>query len=181
MKRQVQEIRRGFDGIDGAGVHLVRVLSSATVKKLDPFLMLDVFDSKNYNDYIAGLPLHPHRGIETVTFLIRGRIDHGDSLGNSGTIGSGDCQWMTAGSGIIHQEMPKAASRMLGLQLWINMPAAHKMDDPAYHDITADMVPEINENGATVRICEFREVARSADETFRVLGTRGSYRDGQEH
>lgn len=150
--RTVAETVSGTPAVDGAGVKLVRVLGPKTTERFDPFLMLDAFDSENPADYTKGFPWHPHRGIETVTFLIRGRIDHGDSLGNSGTIGSGDCQWMTAGSGIIHQEMPKAASRILGLQLWINMPAAHKMDDPAYHDITADMVPEINENGATVRI-----------------------------
>lgn len=150
--RTVADTVPGVRGVDGAGVKLVRVLGHETAERFDPFLMLDAFDSADPSDYVKGFPWHPHRGIETVTFLINGRIDHGDSLGNSGSILDGGCQWMTAGSGIIHQEMPKPAERMLGLQLWINMPGKQKMDQPAYHDITTDMVPVVSEEGAEVRI-----------------------------
>lgn len=152
MKRQIQEIRRGFDGIDGAGVHLVRVLSSATVKKLDPFLMLDVFDSKDYNDYIAGFPMHPHRGIETITYLMAGAIDHEDSIGNKGTILPGGTQWMTSGSGILHQEMPRKSDEMVGFQLWLNMPQQHKMAPPAYREVNQDRMPVYSKDGVTVRV-----------------------------
>ncbi|MGI6161023.1 MAG: pirin family protein [Christensenellales bacterium] len=137
---------------DGAGVNLTRVLSRGTVKDFDPFLMLDAFDSTNPDDYTRGFPWHPHRGIETVTYLISGRIEHGDSLGNSGEILDGCCQWMTAGGGIIHQEMPTASPRMLGVQLWLNLPSGDKMTSPHYRDIQADMVPEIKEDGAVVRV-----------------------------
>ncbi|ULQ59908.1 pirin family protein [Brucepastera parasyntrophica] len=123
-----------------------------TVQDFDPFLMLDSFDSDNPEDYIKGFPLHPHRGIETITYLIQGEIEHQDSLGNSGVIRSGESQWMTAGSGILHQEMPQAAPRMLGLQIWLNLPKKSKMTHPAYFDITAKMIPEINEKFGTVRI-----------------------------
>lgn len=143
---------RGQDAVDGAGVRLVRVLGHGTVTDFDPFLMLDAFDSRDPRDYVKGFPWHPHRGIETVTYLIEGRIEHGDSLGNSGIIGNGDCQWMTAGSGIIHQEMPKEAERMLGLQLWLNLPAKDKMTEPKYRDITASMVPKVEEEGASVAV-----------------------------
>lgn len=143
---------RGQDAVDGAGVRLVRVLGHGTVTDFDPFLMLDAFDSRDPRDYVKGFPWHPHRGIETVTYLIEGRIEHGDSLGNSGVIGNGDCQWMTAGSGIIHQEMPKEAERMLGLQLWLNLPAKDKMTEPKYRDITAAMVPKVEEEGASVAV-----------------------------
>lgn len=152
MKRQIQEIRRGFDGIDGAGVHLVRVLSSATVKKLDPFLMLDVFDSRDYHDYIAGFPMHPHRGIETITYLIDGAIEHEDSIGNKGTILPGGTQWMTAGSGILHQEMPRKSDEMIGFQLWLNMPQKDKMKPPAYREVNEDKMPVYAEDGLTVRL-----------------------------
>jgi redox-sensitive bicupin YhaK (pirin superfamily) len=118
----------------------------------DPFLLMDDFRGDNPSDYIKGFPWHPHRGIETITYLISGDIEHGDSLGNSGSILDGDCQWMTAGSGIIHQEMPKASPRMLGAQLWLNLPAKDKMTDPLYGDIRRDQVPVIRENGSTVRI-----------------------------
>lgn len=152
MKRQVEEIRRGFDGMDGAGVHLVRVLSQATVKKLDPFLMLDVFDSNNYEDYIKGFPMHPHRGIETITYLIDGAIDHEDSIGNKGTILPGGTQWMTAGSGIMHQEMPQKSDRMIGFQLWLNMPARDKMQPPAYREVNQDQMPIVQREGLKVRL-----------------------------
>ena len=151
-KRKLLKTVRGSDAVDGAGVKLVRVLGHGTISDFDPFLMLDAFDAKDPRDYIKGFPWHPHRGIETVTYLIQGKIEHGDSLGNSGVIGTGDCQWMTAGSGIIHQEMPKKAERMLGLQLWLNLPAKDKMTEPKYRDITAAMVPKVEESHATVRV-----------------------------
>ncbi|ETA79547.1 pirin family protein [Youngiibacter fragilis] len=150
--RSLTKTVRGSDAVDGAGVRLVRVLGHGTVTDFDPFLMLDAFDSRDPKDYVKGFPWHPHRGIETVTYLIEGRIEHGDSLGNSGTIGNGDCQWMTAGSGIIHQEMPKEAERMLGLQLWLNLPAKDKMTGPKYRDITAAMVPKVEEDGTAVAV-----------------------------
>ncbi len=151
-KRKLFKMVRGSDAVDGAGVKLVRVLGHGTISDFDPFLMLDAFDAKDPRDYTKGFPWHPHRGIETVTYLIEGKIEHGDSLGNSGVIGNGDCQWMTAGSGIIHQEMPKEAERMLGLQLWLNLPAKDKMTEPKYRDITAAMVPKVEESHATVRV-----------------------------
>lgn len=150
--REIQNIVKGSPQIDGAGVHLVRVFGYCNTKDFDPFLMLDAFDSKNPEDYIKGFPWHPHRGIETVTYLIDGRMDHEDSLGNKGSILAGGCQWMTAGSGILHQEMPIAAERMLGAQLWVNLPQKDKMTKPAYRDITADMVPILKEDSGEVRI-----------------------------
>ncbi|MDL2310952.1 pirin family protein [Peptostreptococcaceae bacterium OttesenSCG-928-C18] len=137
-KRKVVDTVKGYRTEDGAGVSLVRVLGGRTAKAFDPFLMLDSFDSENPSDYTKGFPLHPHRGIETVTYLVEGEIDHKDTLGNSGKIFSGDAQWMTAGSGILHEEMPQAADRMLGLQLWINLPQKEKMTKPKYFDIKND-------------------------------------------
>ncbi|MCC8147286.1 MAG: pirin family protein [Bacteroidales bacterium] len=152
MKRKVIETITGTPSVDGAGVHLVRVLGPNEVYRFDPFLMLDAFDSKNPEDYIKGFPFHPHRGIETVTYLIKGRIDHQDSLGNKGTIRDGESQWMTAGSGILHQEMPQESEHLLGLQLWINLPKIEKMTPPKYFDITADMIPEIQEPNTNIRL-----------------------------
>ena len=126
MRRHVKKIIQGYQTTDGAGVKLTRVIGSQDVYDVDPFLMLDAFDSKNSKDYIAGFPFHPHRGIETFTYLIHGNIEHQDSLGNRGIIHDGEAQWMTAGSGIIHQEMPQPAPHMLGLQLWINLPQQDK-------------------------------------------------------
>ncbi len=155
-QRTIIKTVTGSPTIDGAGVKLVRVLGTGTVYDFDPFLMLDAFDSTNPDDYVRGFPMHPHRGIETFTYLIEGEIDHQDSLGNSGVIRGGDCQWMTAGRGILHQEMPKAPKdgrgRMLGLQLWINLPAKHKMTEPKYRDITAASVPVVQETAAAVRV-----------------------------
>ena len=150
--RKCTQIVRGQHAIDGAGVHLRRVLGLNTVKDFDPFLMLDGFDSTNPQDYIKGFPWHPHRGIETVTYLLQGEIEHGDSLGNKGVIRDLQCQWMTAGSGIIHQEMPKATERMLGCQLWVNLPKKEKMTQPAYRDLIPEGIPEVHEKNATVRI-----------------------------
>ena len=145
-------IIRGQHAVDGAGVILNRVLGHDTIKNFDPFLLLDGFDSGNPLDYIKGFPWHPHRGIETVTYLLRGEIEHRDSLGNTGIISDLQCQWMTAGSGIIHQEMPKASEKLLGCQLWINLPGKHKMTQPTYRDIKKEDVPVINENNSTVRV-----------------------------
>ena len=150
--RSVRTIVSGHKTVDGAGVNLVRVLGPRTVKDFDPFLMLDAFDSTNPDDYIRGFPMHPHRGIETVTYLIEGEIEHQDSLGHKGVIHSGDSQWMTAGNGIMHQEMPAASPRMLGLQFWINLAAKDKMVPPKYRNITKDMITVVEENGAIVRI-----------------------------
>ncbi|WP_330586705.1 pirin family protein [Aminipila terrae] len=150
--RKVIKITKGKPAVDGAGVKLVRVIGYPDTKDYDPFLMLDAFDSGNSEDYIKGFPWHPHRGIETITYLIYGNIQHGDSLGNNGSILDGECQWMTAGSGIIHQEMPKASRRMLGAQLWLNLPAKDKMTEPGYGDIKAEDIPVINENGAKVHV-----------------------------
>ena len=154
--RSVRKVVGGAVQYDGAGVKLVRVIGHADVEEFDPFLMLDAFDSQNPEDYVKGFPWHPHRGIETVTYLIHGDIEHGDSLGNKGSIFDGCCQWMTAGSGIIHQEMPQAVPQILGAQLWINLPAKDKMTEPAYRDITDDMVPVVTDDTATVRIISGR-------------------------
>lgn len=151
-KRKLIQVVRGQNGIDGAGVHLRRILSIKNIQDFDPFLMLDGFDSVNPADYIKGFPWHPHRGIETVTYLIQGEMEHADSLGNKGTIRDLQCQWMTAGSGIIHHEMPKASPRMLGCQLWVNLPAKDKMTKPAYKDIQHKDVPVIEDENATIRI-----------------------------
>jgi redox-sensitive bicupin YhaK (pirin superfamily) len=150
--RKFTQAVRGQHAVDGAGVSLRRVLGYRTIRDFDPFLMLDGFDSTDPSDYIKGFPWHPHRGIETVTYLLKGDIEHGDSLGNSGVIGDLQCQWMTAGSGIIHQEMPRASERMLGCQLWVNLPAKNKMTQPAYRDIRQQDVAVVSEDNATVRV-----------------------------
>ena len=142
----------GRPAVDGAGVRLVRVLGSPTVKDFDPFLMLDAFDSKNPDDYTKGFPMHPHRGIETVTYLAHGEIEHEDSLGNKGVIVDGGCQWMTAGGGILHQEMPKASDHMLGLQLWVNLAQKDKMVAPKYRDIQPHQITHVKEPGVEVRV-----------------------------
>jgi len=139
--------------LEGAGVRLKRVFGFDETSYLDPFLLLDHFGSDNPRDYLAGFPWHPHRGIETITYMIRGELEHGDSLGNGGIIHSGDIQWMTAGSGIIHQEMPqKTEGMMVGFQLWANLPSSHKMMEPRYRDITESMTPIIEDNDAEIKI-----------------------------
>jgi len=141
--------------MEGAGVHLKRVFGFSEVPAFDPFLLLDDFRSDNPDHFLKGFPWHPHRGIETITYVLKGDVEHGDSLGNKGIIGSGDVQWMTAGSGIIHQEMPKgdADGRMYGFQLWANLPSAQKMMDPRYRDVTAAQIPEVQlSGGAAVKI-----------------------------
>lgn len=150
--RKVKATVTGQAAQDGAGVKLVRVLGHDTIRDFDPFLMLDAFDSTNPEDYTKGFPWHPHRGIETVTYLAEGEIEHGDSLGNRGTIKDGGVQWMTAGSGIIHQELPKPAKRMLGLQFWLNLPQEHKMAPPKYHGADGEQVPVIEEDFARIRV-----------------------------
>ena len=179
LRTIVQDVT-GKPTIDGAGVRLVRVLGSPTVKTFDPFLMLDAFDSQNPDDYTKGFPMHPHRGIETFTYLVNGAIEHKDSLGNEGVIGDGDCQWMTAGSGIIHQEMPVAPpdGRMHGFQLWANLPREQKMMDPRYRDIKVTEIPVVTlENGVVIRMIsdsvkdiviepEYLDVTIPAGETF---------------
>jgi len=150
--RKIKKIIHGRHAIDGAGVHLVRLFGHDETQDFDPFLLMDAFDSTNPEDYIRGFPWHPHRGIETVTYLIKGDLEHGDSLGNRGSILDGDCQWMTAGSGIIHQEMPQPTERLLGCQLWLNLPARDKMTAPAYNDILSADVPVVDEDSARVRI-----------------------------
>ena len=146
-RKPIQSVK-GQQTVDGAGVKLIRVLGYQTTKDFDPFLMLDFFDSKNPVDYISGFPLHPHRGIETVTYLAEGEIEHQDHMGNKGVIRDGESQWMTAGSGIMHQEMPSAAPSMLGLQLWINLKSDEKMTDPKYNDITSkDIMSKIDDDG----------------------------------
>jgi hypothetical protein len=139
---------------EGAGVHLRRAFGHGQEGLFDPFLMLDDFRGDHPSLYEAGFPWHPHRGIETITYILEGEVDHGDSMGNSGTIGPGDVQWMTAGSGIVHQEMPRGNSRgrMGGFQLWANLPALHKMIDPRYRGIAAADIPTEQAPGALVRV-----------------------------
>lgn len=148
----IKKIITGKHAVDGAGVKLVRVFGHSDTKEFDPFLMLDAFDSNNPDDYTKGFPWHPHRGIETITYLISGDIEHGDSLGNKGSILDGECQWMTAGSGIIHQEMPKPSPRMFGVQLWLNLPAKDKMVAPQYNGIVSGDIPVIEEDGRKIHI-----------------------------
>jgi quercetin 2,3-dioxygenase len=140
--RVVTDGLRAVETIEGAGVRLHRVLGNNDAPRFDPFLLLDDFSSDDPADYLSGFPWHPHRGIETVTYIRKGLVEHGDSLGNSGSIGDGEVQWMTAGSGIIHQEMPGNTKRLAGFQLWVNLPAANKMMKPRYRDVPANRIPE---------------------------------------
>ena len=152
MKRESVHATKGFRAIDGAGVNLVRVLGNQTTDKYDPFLMLDSFDSVDPNDYILGFPTHPHRGMETITYLSSGSIQHEDSMGNKGLISGGGVQWMSAGSGILHSEMPQPSDRMLGVQIWLNIPAAEKMTPPTYHDIPYTKIPKVDIDGGSLRV-----------------------------
>ena len=150
--REVRVILKSRSTMEGAGVRLKRAFGYAD-PSLDPFLLLDDFHSDDPNDYLAGFPWHPHRGIETITYMLHGQIEHGDSMDNSGVIGAGDVQWMTAGSGIIHQEMPKKNENdpfLAGFQLWANLPASHKMMDPRYRDITKVQIPEVIVNDSVM-------------------------------
>lgn len=153
--RKVKKIWKSEPTIEGAGVHLKRAFGFHELPLLDPFLLLDDFRSENPAEYKAGFPWHPHRGMETITYVLDGDVEHADSLGNQGNISAGDVQWMTAGSGIIHQEMPKGNSKgqMLGFQLWANLPANSKMMDPRYREVKRQEIPLIRTNdGATIRL-----------------------------
>jgi len=153
--RKIIKVWKSKPTIEGAGVHLKRAFGYYQVPQLDPFLLLDDFHSDNPDHYLAGFPWHPHRGIETITYVLQGKVEHGDSMGNTGIISPGDLQWMTAGSGIIHQEMPKAGRDKLlwGFQLWANLPARDKMMDPRYRGLTRDEIPETKlASGAEVKI-----------------------------
>jgi len=153
--RPVKRIALSQPTLEGAGVKLRRAFGFGDTGEYDPFLLFDDFRNDNPNDYMAGFPWHPHRGIETITYVLAGSVEHGDSLGNRGTLGAGDIQWMTAGSGILHQEMPKGDGHglMHGFQLWANLPAALKMTKPRYQDVAAKDVPEVtDDDGTRVRI-----------------------------
>lgn len=154
MQRQLQRIIHAQATSDGAGVRIMRTLGQAPSARLDPFLMLDEFGSDQADDYIAGFPSHPHRGFETVTYMLKGHMLHQDHLGNEGLLDSGDVQWMTAGRGIIHSEMPRQESGVMrGFQLWINLPAAEKMKPAHYQDIKADIIPVVHlASGGTVKL-----------------------------
>ncbi len=153
--RKIRKVFKSRPVIEGAGVHLRRVFGNSEVPLFDPFLLLDDFRNTDPYQYVKGFPWHPHRGIETITYVLTGDVEHGDSLGNKGVISSGDTQWMTAGNGIIHQEMPKGDDNgvMEGFQLWANLPKSHKMMDPRYRDIKSRQVPEVvMKNGVTIKI-----------------------------
>jgi redox-sensitive bicupin YhaK (pirin superfamily) len=152
MERKITEQITGFRTQDGAGVNLVRVLGHDTVNAYDPILMLDSFDSTNPDDYTAGFPMHPHRGIETISYVYRGKMTHRDSLGNEDTISDGEVQWMTAGSGILHEEKLPASERLLGVQLWLNLSASDKWVPPAYHSVKNNDIEEIEIEGGKLRL-----------------------------
>src|SRR5438445_7169717 len=149
--RAVKRIIESVPTLEGAGVKLRRAFGFGETADTDPFLLFDDFRNENPADYIAGFPWHPHRGIETITYVLAGEVAHGDSLGNKGRMTAGDVQWMTAGSGILHQEMPKgdANGRMHGFQLWANLPASLKMTDPRYQDIPSSVITEVTEDDGT--------------------------------
>lgn len=153
--RPVKQVIEAAPHIEGAGVRLRRAFGFGNTSDFDPFLLFDDFRNERPADYLAGFPWHPHRGIETITYVLTGTVDHGDSLGNHGSLGAGDVQWMTAGSGIMHQEMPRGdqAGRMHGFQLWANLPSSLKMTAPRYQDIAARHIPEVVEDdGTRVRV-----------------------------
>lgn len=152
MDRNVTRQVTGFATIDGAGVHLIRVLGNTTLEDYDPFLMLDSFDSTHPEDYTAGFPMHPHRGIETISYVHQGKMEHRDSLGFDDMVTDGEVQYMTAGSGILHEEQVPAAKRLCGLQLWLNLPAKDKMAQPEYTAIKRADIPEITIPGGKLRL-----------------------------
>lgn len=155
--RRVTSVLSSKSTLEGAGVKLKRVFGYDEVPLFDPFLLLDHFGSKRPEDYVRGFPWHPHRGIETVTYMLNGEVEHGDSLGNSGAIWSGDVQWMTAGSGIIHQEMPKRYDGLMqGFQLWVNLPARKKMMAPKYRGIKKDEIPVLENEGIEIKVLSGR-------------------------
>ena len=152
--RKIQEVIEPQFVTEGAGVRLRRSIATRKLDYLDPFLLFDHFGSDDPDDYLAGFPMHPHRGIETVTYMVAGLVDHKDSLGNSGTVGAGDVQWMTSGSSILHEEMPRPKDgRMYGFQLWVNLPAKRKMTRPRYQDVPSGRIPEVvREDGVRIRV-----------------------------
>ena len=153
--RPVKRVLKPKDTLEGAGVKLKRAFGFGNTEEFDPFLLFDDFRNERPEDFLKGFPWHPHRGIETITYVLAGSVDHGDSLGNKGSLGAGDVQWMTAGSGIMHQEMPKGDpnGRMHGFQLWANLPASLKMTAPRYQDVTSDAIPEaVDDDGTRVRV-----------------------------
>ncbi len=167
--REINSVMKSQPTMEGAGVRLKRVFGNQQGPALDPFLLLDEFHSDNPDDYIKGFPWHPHRGMETITYMLHGRVEHADSLGNEGIISSGGVQWMTAGSGIIHQEMPigHEDGMMWGFQLWANLPAAQKMMEPRYRDITSTQIPKVKlDNGVEIRVI-----------CGEVNGTKGAVQD----
>jgi quercetin 2,3-dioxygenase len=149
--RPVKRVLQAKDTVEGAGVRLKRAFGFGDTEEFDPFLLFDDFRNERPEDFLKGFPWHPHRGIETITYVLAGTVEHGDSLGNSGNLRAGDVQWMTAGSGIMHQEMPKGdpRGRMHGFQLWANLPASLKMTAPRYQDVLSDAIPEITEDDGT--------------------------------
>ncbi len=167
--RKIRKVIKGKPTLEGAGVHLRRVFGNSEVPLFDPFLLFDDFRNTDPYQYIKGFPWHPHRGIETITYVLKGDVEHGDSMGNKGVISSGDTQWMTAGSGIIHQEMPKGDDEgvMEGFQLWANLPKSRKMMGPRYRDIQSSQVPEVvTKSGAKIKVI-----------CGTVEGTQGPVRD----
>ena len=153
--RAIKNLSHPKPTLEGAGVRLQRAFGFGNTADYDPFLLFDDFRNDNPSDYLAGFPWHPHRGIETITYVLAGDVEHGDSLGNRGSLGAGDVQWMTAGSGILHQEMPHGdtSGRMHGFQLWANLPASLKMTDPRYQDVAGKDIPEItDDDGTAVRV-----------------------------
>ena len=151
--RSIQKVIQGVQTTDGAGVNLTRIIGSMELNMLDPFLLLDEFGSDNPKDYIAGFPPHPHRGFETITYMLNGKFRHKDSAGNEGYLTDGSVQWMTAGRGVIHSEMPEQTEGLVrGFQLWLNLPKEKKMIEPAYNDIPAERIPKVNFEGGRARI-----------------------------
>lgn len=151
--RSIQKVIQGVQTMDGAGVNLTRVIGSMELNMLDPFLLLDEFGSDNPKDYIAGFPPHPHRGFETITYMLNGKFHHKDSAGNEGYLTDGSVQWMTAGRGVIHSEMPEQTKGLVhGFQLWLNLPKEKKMIEPAYNDISAERIPTVDFEGGSARI-----------------------------
>ena len=151
--RNISHLIEGIATKDGAGVNLTRIIGSPELNMLDPFLLLDEFGSENPNDYIAGFPPHPHRGFETITYMLNGKFTHKDSAGNEGHLSDGGVQWMTAGKGVVHSEMPEQSEGLMrGFQLWLNLPKEKKMIDPSYHDIQADKIPSVLLENAKVKV-----------------------------
>jgi redox-sensitive bicupin YhaK (pirin superfamily) len=176
--RRIRKVVKAHATLEGAGVRLHRAIGLGQPEEYDPFLLLDDFRSDTPSEYTAGFPWHPHRGMETITYVLRGTVEHKDSLGNSGVIAAGDLQWMSAGSGIIHQEMPKgdAQGAMYGFQLWANLPAANKMSDPRYRGIESGDIPMVTDaSGATVRV--IAGTASGVTGPVRDVATRPEYLD----